>query len=644
MGWPGHRLIFTKSSKFWAAMLLAWFAFGAHAQEQPVGGGQIPSGYAPMVSSLQQVTITIGVRDARGLPIEEPATVHLTSNLRRVNRDSDTRDSADVNFANLLEGPYEVEVDCPGYRPVREHLDVTGGAAFFRSYIYLHSANDPNTANAPPAGQGLSPKAVAEVDKGLAALRKKQYESADVHFTKASNYAPKNPDIYYLRGNSELRGGKPEFARKDFEAALNLDATHEKALVALGQMQLQSGDTAGAIATLSRTAAANGAGWRTNYLLGLAYANSKQWKEAEAAARRAVSLAGPQAAGPMVLWGKIRFEVGDTSAARDAWQKVVADYPGTPQATEAKEKLAAITAGNGAGNAAALGAAKIDVAKDDLAEETNRPWAPPDIDSKEYYVTPGASCDVNEVLTRGIARVKIEMVNLEKFTAVEHIEHQEIDRHGQAGPIKTRQFSYIVFVHSYKGDSSFLEESRDGGPTMPAFPTSLATVGLNSLGVSVLQPAYRDGFSYHCEGVGTVRGQAAWQVRFEEKKDARLGVRRWQREGTIYNIPIKGRIWLSTATFDIMRVETDLREPMSDLELSRDHVQVEYGPVTFKSMDEPMWLPWSAEMYLELHGKRYHHKHYLTDYLLFGVDSSAKVNGPKEAPKEEEVLKPADKP
>jgi hypothetical protein len=161
----------------------------------------------------------------------------------------------------------------------------------------------------------------------------------------------------------------------------------------------------------------------------------------------------------------------------------------------------------------------------------------------------------------------------------------------------------------------------------------------------VLQPAYRNGFSYRCEGVGTVRGQAAWQVRFEEKQDAKLGIRRWQREGTIYNVPIKGRIWLSTATFDIMRVETDLREPMIDLELSRDHVQVEYGPVTFKSTSEEMWLPWSAEMYLELHGKRYHHKHYLTDYLLFGVDSSAKINTPKEtAPSQEEPANPPEKP
>jgi hypothetical protein len=37
-------------------------------------------------------------------------------------------------------------------------------------------------------------------------------------------------------------------------------------------------------------------------------------------------------------------------------------------------------------------------------------------------------------------------------------------------------------------------------------------------------------------------------------------------------------------------------------------------------------------MHMELHGHRYHHKHYLTDYMLFGVDTSNKIGKPKEPP------------
>ena len=37
-------------------------------------------------------------------------------------------------------------------------------------------------------------------------------------------------------------------------------------------------------------------------------------------------------------------------------------------------------------------------------------------------------------------------------------------------------------------------------------------------------------------------------------------------------------------------------------------------------------------MFLELRGKRYHHRHYLSDYRLFEVDSTNKISKPKNAP------------
>lgn len=621
-------------TRMMALVLLIGLRLSAGAQDAATTGAGTPSAYANMLSTLQQVTINVAVRDARGLPLDEAASIHLTSQLRRVNRFTDTKESATVSFANLLEGPYEVVVECPGYRTEQQHLDVTGGSAFFTAYIYLHAVNDPSTSNSPPKGLALSPKAVSQIDKGLSAMRRKQYDSALNHFAKASEASPSNPDIHYLRGSAELRMGQTGPARKEFEQAVALDPSHEKALLALGEMQLQSNDATGAIATLNKTVTANGAGWKTYYLLASAYANLKQWKEGADAARHAVSLAGSRSAAPLLLLGEIESAEGHAAAARDFWQKVVADFPNTPETGEAKTKLAELSSGKpGPTEPAAALKVAVDTGPSELEE--SRPWAPPDVDSKEYYVTSDTSCNSNDVITRAMRRMKVQMANLEKFTAMEHIEHQEIDKHGLPGPIKARQFSYIVFVHPYEEDSVFLEESRDGGAGPTSFPTSLATIGLNSLGLSVLQPANRAGFLYQCQGVATVRGQAAWQVRFEEKKDANLGVRRWQRQGTIYNVPIKGRVWLSTTTFDILRVETDLREPMPNLELKRDHLQVEYGPINFNGGKAQLWLPWDAEMYMELHGNRYHHKHYLTDYLLFDVDASAKIKPPKGAPSEE---------
>ena len=82
----------------------------------------------------------------------------------------------------------------------------------------------------------------------------------------------------------------------------------------------------------------------------------------------------------------------------------------------------------------------------------------------------------------------------------------------------------------------------------------------------------------------------------------------------------------------MLRVETDLREPVVPLQLTRDHLSVDYGPVTFHSQATTLWLPWSADMYMEMGGHRYHHMHHLTNYLLFEVDTSHKVAKPKNPP------------
>jgi hypothetical protein len=68
------------------------------------------------------------------------------------------------------------------------------------------------------------------------------------------------------------------------------------------------------------------------------------------------------------------------------------------------------------------------------------------------------------------------------------------------------------------------------------------------------------------------------------------------------------------------------------LGLTKDHLLVDYGPVNFAARNAQLWLPWSAEMYMEFRGKRYHHRHFLNDYLLFDVDTTHKIGKPAESP------------
>jgi hypothetical protein len=103
----------------------------------------------------------------------------------------------------------------------------------------------------------------------------------------------------------------------------------------------------------------------------------------------------------------------------------------------------------------------------------------------------------------------------------------------------------------------------------------------------------------------------------------------WRNNHGVFPVALKGRAWISSTTYDVIHLETDLRDPMTQLELDRDHMALDYGPVNFNHGETSLWLPWYAEMYMQLHGKRYHHRHTLTNYALFSVDTDNKIDAPK---------------
>jgi Flp pilus assembly protein TadD len=608
--------------------------------QRPTGGGR-GTQQGPAFGST--VSLAVNVRDASGVPMEGATIVTLVASVGSYNQTATTRDASVATFDGLPPGDYDIEATYPGYKPAQELVSVNAVGSTMQVYLYMIPESDKNSTGPQAKGIVMSPKLQAEIDKGLEAMRKRQFEVARTHFTKGLAMAPGNPDLSYLLGMAELGLKHVDLARQNFEHALTIDPTHERSLLALGELQLRNGETAAAIVTLEKAFLKNGAGWRTHLLLATAYAKAGRGADAETHARRAIELAREKGAGARLLLGEILAAEGKLPEAQTTWQELVAKFPGDPAAAEAKKRIAglsapptavrAVSAASPLSEPAAL--ANLPVPSTpaiELLPANERPWAPLDIDSREFPLAENAPCSAEDILPRAQHRLKSQLQNFEKFTATEHIDHQEIDRLGRPGPVKSRDFSYIVFVNRFGGDSFFLDEDRRATGSDSSFPTSLATTGLNNLGVSILQPAVRSEFSYQCEGLASIRGKATWQIRFQESKNSSTAIRQWQREGKLFPIAIKGRIWLSSTSFDVLRIETDLLEPIQILGLTRDHLLVDYGPVNFSSTNTALWLPWSAEMHMELHGRRYHHKHYLTDYMLFEVDTNHKIGKPKNPP------------
>jgi tetratricopeptide (TPR) repeat protein len=612
---------------FWLVLALGAVGPLALAQRPDSGGMQMPS-----VGGT--VAVTIAVRDVQGTPPSTPANVHFYSLTTGYDTTSITGGTSDAVFS-VPPGDYRVEVRCDGYQPATDEVSVAPGELATETYftVLLRPAALNASGKAPASGSIMTPQLQQTIAKGVEALREHNCEAARKQFQKGVQMAPGNAQLAFLMGSAEFCLQQPELARKSFERAVNLDPNFERALLSLGEMQLAARETSAAVVTLEKAVSVNAADWRAHLVLANAYLRiGGRLSDAETHAIRAVELAGDKGSQARLSLGQIYFAEGRTAEARKAWQKLVDDLPNDSAAIAAKRKLeeTAVTASKLPENSD-LPLPKVAFDAEPAVLESDTSWSPPDIDNNPPSIV-ATSCATSEVLDRAFLRTKNQLANFEKFTATEHIEHQEIDRHGTPIKVNIREFSYIVFVVPYHGDSFYLEESRDADQkTTDSFPTPLATTGLNSLAISLLQPADRNNFRYKCEGVTKLRGEAVLEIRFQEEDTEALSVRRWKRNGMVYNVPFKGRIWISQTSYDVLRVETDLLAPIAKLQLTRDHLRVDYGPVKFDRGNQTLWLPWDAEMFMELRGRRYHHRHYLSDYQLFEVDTNNKINKPKEA-------------
>lgn len=582
---------------------------------------------------MNSIDVRVSVREPSGAPLAGNAFVKLTT-AGGMNLTVPTQDNSTATFPQILAGEYEIEVTAPGYKTAEEHASIFAGGTTCTVYVYLHSKSEGSSGNVGSSEVLMTPRLQGELDKGLDKMRRHQYDAARAQFEKAAKMAPGNPDIQYLLGMLEYTQEHFDAARGKFQAALSINPSHERSLLALGELQLRTRDAVGAALTLEKAYLLNGADWRTHWLLGKAYAQQKNYEKALAHATRAAELGKEHGAPAWLLEGQIMLQLEKREEARKAFETVARSFPNDPAVAEAKSQLAWLDKAMMTPVSQVLPPTPPETPPPPaLAPVAIRPWAPPDIDSKEYPAAEDAVCSESDLVHRTRTKMMRQLGNFERFVATEHIEHQEVDGHGIPGAVRQKDFNYLIFVEHPRPGMSFLEEKRDGGDNLDSFPTALATQGLAALALSVFDPSYEGDLTYKCEGLGTWRGQAVWRLRFEQKQEMKSRIRMWTNNRGTYAIPLKGRVWIGASNYDVLHIETDLREAVKEIELTRDHLLIDYGPVKFEKGGTTLWLPWDAEMFMELRGKRYHHTHTLRNYMLFSVDSAGTVGKPPEVPK-----------
>jgi hypothetical protein len=260
----------------------------------------------------------------------------------------------------------------------------------------------------------------------------------------------------------------------------------------------------------------------------------------------------------------------------------------------------------------------------ELPPASRASWIPLRIDQFVPPVDPSTECPLPSILNGAAQRTKQFISNLERFTATERVEHSIVDALGTRRKPVVRKFDYVVMVSRSPSGGFQLDEYRDRTRDPWQFPAHIATQGLPGMAL-LFHPLLASDFQFTCEGLGESAGHPAWQIYFVQRPDRPGRLLAYSASGRYISAALKGRAWLDPGTFQVLQLETDLMHPLREIGLTQEHVSISYEPVHFRSHDTNLWLPHTAELYVERHKHRYYRRHLFNHFQLFNVDTNENV-------------------
>lgn len=550
-----------------------------------------------------------------------------------------TREGGEARFTGIPVGDYRVEVTSPGFDSAEESTEVMPGGTM-TLFITLRAEGTSAASHSQPAsGAVLSPKARKELEKGIVALNQGKFAEARSFFEKVQKMAPGHPEPHYLLAVVAFREQKIPEAEAGLKNALNLFPKHSGANALLGRILLQRNEVPGAIRAFEAALTEDASVWENHALIANAYMSNQQYARAREHAGRALEQSAGRIPQLRILLADALAHLGEKEKAASELEAFLASHANHAAAPQARALLARVKPSSAASLEVLVAASSAAPAPSAAAAMVPAPgpkivegnWAPKDVDEMKPFVAVDVSCSLPEVMKSAGQRVLQLAENLQGVSANEQVDHSELDENGIAKSTLSKQFVYMVSIDKIGRGLLSVDEMRDGRQGYDNFPTQMATRGLAALAL-VFHPEYAKDLEFRCEGLGQWKGQPVWQVYFKQRGGRENRIRSYHTRQGRFPVALKGRAWIAANSYQIVRLETDLVEPIQRAELEREHITVEYQPVNFKERKLQLWLPESAEMHSKLAGKRYRHKHMFTNFTYFSVDTRQKISEPKLPP------------
>lgn len=631
------------SHRFCSLVLLVpllYFAPAAYSQHiDPFNGmGSTTNtnpGYENKGGTMLNVTVLAGTKKTR---LDRQCVVKLNNTTTQNISWQTTDDRSEARFGALSSGHYEVEISAVGYLTAREEFQAM--SAFVPVNLEIVLEKDPTAVALTYSDTAMPPKARKATKHGVSALKSGKWDEANRRLDAAYKLAPENPDLNFLLGYLYYQKKELGRAAEFLGTTTNLSPSNVQALTLLGRVRLQQEDYGRAVSNLEKAILADSDYWIAHDLLAASYLKEQKYDQARDEAQIAISKGKGGATASQLVLGQALINLGQRQEGIQTLKDFVASSPKNPSVMQVKALISQLETRQ---TTPSTQVEEVPVAiprisgVDPLiaaAEPTFsvRPWQPPSIDTNRPSVAADLTCPANLIDMTG-NQVEEFVRDVSRIAAIEHLLHEQLDEMGDAITKQSRTFNYVASFNELKQGSIAIEEYRQEHLGLADFPDQISSSGFATLAL-VFHPKMRDSFEMSCEGLGELRGQPTWLVHFKQREDRPAQIHDYRVGGSLYSLNLKGRAWITADKFQIVRMESELVSPIPQIRLAGEHQVVEYGPVPFKKGNVQLWLPQSAEIYLDFRRHRYYRKHSFDHYMLFSVDADEKHKLPPTVPAE----------
>lgn len=206
----------------------------------------------------------------------------------------------------------------------------------------------------------------------------------------------------------------------------------------------------------------------------------------------------------------------------------------------------------------------------------------------------------------------------------ERVQQIKFAKNGKPQYEEDSTFDYLVIFQHAGGDVSLAESRRaELQPEHHKNVSLLVTNGFATL-LLVFHPLYQSSYDFRPLDDQILDGRRYARLQFRHIKGMRTTAALILRDRE-YPLDFQGTAWIDPETGQISRIEAELEESMTDLELKSLRSEVQYAPVNFTGLAKPYWLPSRATVDVETPRQHWRNVHRFTAYMRFSTSTDERI-------------------